>query len=161
MGMQITYFRNRPGVAETSASRFAPRQLLFAHAAVADPRLAHLLVDERAAREGFGLASGLEGKTDVHIGDWSLRQDGDAYRARIRARAFRLDVAFVAHQPPLLQGDEGVSRKGPDARDASYYYSRPQLEVDGSVTLAGGASAITGVAWLDHEWSSRYLMHGA
>jgi len=161
MGMQITFFRNRPGVGEASASRFAPRQLLFAHAAVADPRLERLLVDERAAREGFGLASALEGNMDVHVGDWSLRRDGDAYRARIRASQFRLDLAFVAHHPPLLQGDEGVSRKGPDARDASYYYSRPQLEVDGSVTLADGARAITCVAWLDHEWSSRYLMHGA
>jgi len=31
-GVQITFFRNRPGVAEASASVFAPRQLLFAHA---------------------------------------------------------------------------------------------------------------------------------
>src|SRR6478735_11639188 len=32
-GVQITFFRNRPGVAETIASAFAPRQLIFAHAA--------------------------------------------------------------------------------------------------------------------------------
>ena len=161
MGVQITFFRNRPGVAEASASRFAPRQLLFAHAAIANPQLQRLLVDERAAREGLGLAAALEGDTDVHIGDWSLRRDGDAYHARIRASRFLLDVAFAAHEPPLLQGDDGVSRKGPDARDASYYYSRPQLQVNGSITLADRASAITGVAWLDHEWSSRYLMHDA
>ena len=40
LGVQITFFRNRPGVAEDSASRFAPPQLLFAHAAIADPRSA-------------------------------------------------------------------------------------------------------------------------
>ena len=35
LGLQVTFFRNRPGVAEQSRSRFAPRQLLFAHAALA------------------------------------------------------------------------------------------------------------------------------
>ena len=33
LGVQITFFRNRPGIAEGVTSRFAPRQLLFAHAA--------------------------------------------------------------------------------------------------------------------------------
>ena len=55
-GVQVTFFRTRPGVAEESASRFAPTQLLFAHAAIADPALGRLRHDERAARAGFGLA---------------------------------------------------------------------------------------------------------
>ncbi|MDQ6923730.1 MAG: carotenoid 1,2-hydratase, partial [Pseudomonadota bacterium] len=36
-GVQVTFFRNRPRVAESNPSAFAPRQLLFAHAAIADP----------------------------------------------------------------------------------------------------------------------------
>ena len=60
LGVQITFFRNRPGVAEHSQSEFAPRQLLFAHAAIADPSRQRLLVDERAARAGFGLAEAAE-----------------------------------------------------------------------------------------------------
>src|SRR5512140_2388087 len=48
-GIQITFFRNRPGVAEANPSRFAPRQLLFAHAALADPGKGKLLHDQRAA----------------------------------------------------------------------------------------------------------------
>jgi len=55
-GFQLTFFRNRPGVAESSTSRFAPKQLLFAHAAIADPKRQRLRIDQRAAREGFGLA---------------------------------------------------------------------------------------------------------
>src|SRR5438552_8997576 len=34
-GIQIIFFRNRPLIAEDNPSRFAPRQLLFAHAALA------------------------------------------------------------------------------------------------------------------------------
>src|SRR5258706_3763479 len=84
-GFQVTFFRNRPRVAEDSASRFAPRQLLFAHAAIADPRYGRLRHDQRAARAGFDIAVALEGTTDVRIGDWSLQQIDGGYRAWIAA----------------------------------------------------------------------------
>ncbi|HKU86173.1 MAG TPA: carotenoid 1,2-hydratase [Casimicrobiaceae bacterium] len=157
LGFQVTFFRSRPGVAEASESRFAPKQLLFAHAALADPEVSHLIVDQRAGREGFGLASAARDRTDVRIGDWSLVQNGARYAARIVARDFTLDLAFVASVPILLQGDDGVSRKGPDPLDASYYYSRPHLQVDGTVLSGARTRRVTGSAWLDHEWSSRYL----
>ncbi|HEX6138097.1 MAG TPA: lipocalin-like domain-containing protein [Casimicrobiaceae bacterium] len=161
LGFQVTFFRNRPGVAEASRSAFAPKQLLFAHAALADAQWQRLRYDERAAREGFGLAAAALRRTDVRIDDWSLVQDGHAYAARIRARAFAMDLVLEASAPPMLQGERGVSRKGPDPDDASFYYSRPQLAVRGSVTIDERARDVSGVAWLDHEWSSRYLPRGA
>ncbi len=166
LGFQVTFFRNRPGVAEDNPSRFAARELLFAHAAIADPQLGHLRADQRAAREGFGLAAASAARTDVHIGNWSLVQTGDAgrgerYAARVRGRDFAFDLSLAARSPALLQGDAGVSRKGPDANDASYYYSRPQLEVSGTIDLGARATKVRGIAWLDHEWSSRYLAAGA
>ena len=112
-GVQVTFFRNRPGVAESGTSRFAPRQLLFAHAAVADPRHGRLWHDQRAARAGFGLAEASAPTTDVRIADWSLRLTGDTYNARIAARDFTLDLNFTAQGPPLLQGTLGLSPKGP------------------------------------------------
>jgi predicted secreted hydrolase len=161
LGFQVTFFRNRPGIAEHSASRFAPRQLLFAHAALADPEVGHLRYEQRAARKGFGLAEASSAGTDVHIGDWSLAQDGERYTARIHARDFALDLALVADSPVLLQGNAGVSRKGPDPRDASFYYSRPRLKVDGTIAAGDVVRQLEGSAWLDHEWSSRYLPAGA
>jgi predicted secreted hydrolase len=161
LGFQVTFFRSRPGVAEASESRFAPKQLLFAHAALADPKVSHLIVDQRAQREGFGLASAARGRTDVRIGDWSLVQSGARYATRVAARAFTLDLALAARAPILLQGDDGLSRKGPDPLDASYYYSRPQLQVEGSVQSSERARRVTGRAWLDQEWSSHYLTGGA
>ena len=157
LGVQITFFRNRPGVAESGTSRFAPRQLLFAHAAIADPRRGRLRHDQRAARAGFGLAEASEATTAVNIGDWSLRLSGDTYRAQIAARDFSLDLAFAAQAPPMLQGDRGTSRKGPHAEQASHYYSRPHLPVTGTLTLDGHLLDVRGSAWLDHEWSSSYL----
>ena len=132
-GVQVTFFRNRPGVAEESPSAFAPRQLVFAHAALADPRHGRLYHDQRAARAGFDLAGADEGSTRAFIGDWSLADVGGRYLAKIAAREFAFDLSFAPTQPPLPQGDAGVSRKGPDASQASYYYSEPQLAVTGTV----------------------------
>jgi predicted secreted hydrolase len=156
-GIQVTFFRNRPRVAEDNPSRFAPRQLLFAHAALADARHGRLRHDQRAARAGFGLAESSEATTDVAIDGWSLRLEGGRYVARIAARDFAFDLAFTPTQPLLLQGDAGYSRKGTAAGQASHYYSLPQIAVAGTVTAGGTTSSVTGTAWLDHEWSSELM----
>lgn len=161
LGFQVTFFRNRPGVQEDNPSRFAPKQLLFAHAAIADPRRGRLRHDQRAAREGFGLASAAEGDTEVRIGDWRLSRDRHGYRATILAREFGLDLGFATDAPPLLQGEAGYSRKGPRPAQASYYYSRPHLRVNGGIEVDGRRLAVSGEAWLDHEWSSEYLAQEA
>lgn len=157
LGIQVTFFRNRPRVAETNPSAFAPRQLLFAHAAIADARYGKLRHDQRAARTGFGLAEAREETTNVWIGDWSLQLVNEHYVAKIAARDFQFDLHFSPTETVLPQGEQGFSRKGEAPANASYYYSQPQLAVSGSIGIAGHGAAVTGVAWLDHEWSSQPL----
>jgi len=157
LGVQVTFFRTRTGLGENSASRFAPREILFAHAAIASPERGRLLGDQRAARAGMDLAEAADDTTSVAIGDWSLTRDGDVFRAHIPAREFSLTLSFAPTQPLLLQGDAGVSRKGPSPRQASFYYSAPQLATRGTIVVDGRVREVTGIAWLDHEWSSEYL----
>ena len=57
----------------------------------------------------------------------------------------------------LLQGEQGWSRKGPQAEQASYYYSLPQLKTSGILRLEGRDFPVEGTAWLDHEWSQSLL----
>jgi predicted secreted hydrolase len=160
-GVQITFFRNRPGIAEANPSAFAPRELVFAHAALADPQHGRLRHDQRAARAGLGLAGTAQTSTRAYIDDWSLVLVDGRYVAQIAAREFTLDLAFAPTQPLLLQGAAGYSRKGADPAQASHYYSQPQLAVTGTVAVGGGVSAVTGTAWLDHEWSSTVMAPGA
>jgi predicted secreted hydrolase len=157
LGVQVTFFRHRPGLQEGSLSRFAPTQLLFAHAAIADPRRGRLLHDQRAARAGFGLAEAAVGNTEVRIEDWSLVLENGRYRARLAGRTLGLELSFDADEAPLLQGRAGLSRKGPRERQASFYYSRPRLRVRGTLSLEGRRAPVEGLAWLDHEWSSEIL----
>jgi predicted secreted hydrolase len=161
IGFQVTFFRLRNADADSSESRFAPKQLLMAHAAIADPARGALLHDQRAAREGFGLAEAKAGDADVHIDRWRLAREGRDYVAEIPADGFTLRLRMEPTQPVLLQGDRGFSRKGPEARHASYYYSLPQLAVRAELVVGGEARALKGRAWLDHEWSSELLAQGA
>ena len=157
-GFQVTFFRSRIDATQNMRSAFAAKNLVFAHAAVTDLEGRVLLHDQRIARAGFGVASASEADTEVRLRDWSLVRKDGSYAARIPAGEFALDLRFVPTQPVLLQGNAGLSRKGPDEAQASYYYSEPQLKTQGKLTLKGQAFEVDGTAWLDHEWSEA-LMH--
>ena len=157
LGFQVTFFRTKINLENSNPSTFTPRQVILAHAALSDPRHGRLRHDERAARSALGLAGSREGTTKVWVDDWSLVLSEEIYSAKIIARDFSLDLRFTAKDAPVLQGAAGFSRKGNRPEEASYYYSRPQLRVSGSTN----GSQVTGTAWLDHEWSSRYMSAGA
>ncbi|WP_129640989.1 lipocalin-like domain-containing protein [Peristeroidobacter agariperforans] len=154
LGFQLTFFRSRTGIDDDNPSRFALRQVLFAHLAVSDPKRGSLLHHEKSARPGFGLAEAAEGSLDVYIDDWQLRRDGDGYIAVAKADDLQLDLKLQPKAPPLLQGDQGFSQKGPNPISASYYYSLPQLAVTGRIGIGGKDQSVRGLAWFDHEWSS-------
>ncbi|HJV27281.1 MAG TPA: carotenoid 1,2-hydratase [Aromatoleum sp.] len=156
-GFQLTFFRVRTRAGEDNPSRFAPRQLVLAHAAVADPTEGHLLHDERSERAMDPLAGASEGNTHAWSGSWELVLDDGNYRARAQADSFEFDLKLAPSGPPVPNGKNGFSQKAPDPRNASHYYSRPQLAVTGTLRLRGKPHEVTGRAWLDHEWSSEYL----
>ena len=158
-GFQLTFFRSRVDATQSLASNFAARQLVFAHAAVTDVQGRRLWHDQRIARQGFGVAEASEGDTRVRLRDWQLARGADGrYEARLPAGEFSLALRFFPTQPPLLQGEQGLSRKGPQPEQASYYYSVPQLDAAGTIRLQGRDFQVRGRAWLDHEWSEA-LMH--
>lgn len=162
-GFQVTFFRSRTDVSGARESAFAARQLVFAHAAVTDVAAKKLRHDQRIARAGFGIAEASTTDTAVTLRDWQLRRSGPVTESRYSAHvssesaAFALDLELDTTQPVLLQGDDGYSRKGPRAEQASHYYSQPQLEVNGTLRLDGRTMPVRGKAWLDHEWSETVL----
>lgn len=158
IGFQVTFFRFRPGIAEDDPSAFAPKQVLFAHAAISDPSLGRLLHQERVYRDGFGLAHASATDTDVALREWFLRRSADgAFHTLVSGKDFALDLSLSPTAAVLLEGENGYSRKGPKPDDASYYYSVPHLQVSGTMVVNGRNEHVTGEAWLDREWSSNYL----
>ena len=190
-GFQLTFFRSRTGLAETLAGRFAPRQLLFAHAAVTDVAGRRHRHAERLARwsgdPAWPEAHAHRDDTAITLGRWTLHRQpaassalhsisgsrgtsgasgggtGAHYSVRLAApeAGFALDLQLQPTQTLLLQGDAGYSRKGPQPQHASHYYSQPQLAVQARLTLDGQARSLPGRGWLDHEWSDELLAPGA
>ena len=156
-GFQLTFFRSRVTGTQGMTSKFAARQLVFAHAAITDVRGQKLWHDQRIAREGFGVASASQQDMNIKLRDWSLKAEGGNYSADLSAADFALKLQFEETQSVLLQGKQGLSRKGPEEKQASYYYSQPQLATRGRLQVKGQSFEVTGKAWLDHEWSEELL----
>jgi predicted secreted hydrolase len=161
LGFQVTFFRSRTGLAQDNPTRFAPRQLLFAHAAVTLLAGQRHLHDERIVRWS-GAQDSLAGRAtladaDVNIGPWRMHRDAAGWQVAVPARDFMLALQLAPTQPLLLQGDAGFSRKGPQETQASHYYSAAQLQTSGKVVAAGATVTRPGRAWLDHEWSQDIL----
>jgi predicted secreted hydrolase len=162
IGFQVTFFRVRTGVDSANPSAFTARQLVIAHAALADGARGALVHDERVARTGFGAVFAAENDTDVRLDRWRFtRAPSGSYRCSLPAQGFTLEFDAEPTQPLLLQGEAGFSRKAHDATHASYYYSQPQLAVTARLTRDGRTETRQGTGWLDHEWSSALLPAGA
>lgn len=169
IGIQITFFRVNTGWQRAHKSRFAARQLLFAHAALALSSEARLITAERAARLHEPFARAEQGDTRLTLDRWRFeRHADDHYQIAIEDSRFSLALTLHARHAPLLQGEAGFSQKGPQPAQASYYYSRPHLALSGSLERRTGdardparqrldSTSLKGQAWFDHEWSSELL----
>jgi predicted secreted hydrolase len=168
-GYQLTFFRlrNRDAAVQAHPSALAPRQLLLAHVALSDLRAGRLRHDQRLGRALAGAVQASEADCDVRLRDWFLKRTGDdRYQAGFGSSAagFALQLELHSPQPPLLQGDAGYSRKGPEETQASHYYSRPQLLTSARLSLDRKSAAgqrLRGRSWLDHERSDSLLAPGA
>ena len=155
-GLQWTLFRSAlsPGEAEGWQSP----QIWFAHAAVTTPN--QHLTTERFARGGIGQAGVQTEPFRAWIDEWALEgADFGTMSLRATGSDFAYDMSLEAKGPLIFHGDNGYSIKSAEGQ-ASYYYSQPFFEINGTLTLPSGKVAVTGDAWLDREWSSQPLSEG-
>ena len=165
IGFQLTFFRSRTPHAPDNPSRLAPRQLLFAHGALALAQQNVFLHANRAGRLNGTALRAATADTDLQFEDWHLRRvqgaSTEVYEGRFAGEGFALSFEASTVQPVILRGHGGLSPKGPQAGQASHYYSRAPLRVKGHVQRGKQSQLLEGQAWLDHEWSSQVLMPGA
>jgi predicted secreted hydrolase len=168
-GYQFTVFRvgltpDRPVL----ESRWAARGLLMGHAALGDfaageHRFSDLLYREipmlarfgeyPEARIAWSLAPPGTGAA------WQLSWNGKGFDLRMddAARGIALELSTRPAKPLVLQGPGGLSRKGTEALSASYYYSFPRLDTEGSVSIDHTRHAVRGTSWMDKEFSTSQL----
>lgn len=156
-GYQLTFFRLPGPAAADHPSGLAARQLILGHVALSDLGAKQQRHSQRLLRALTGAVQAATGDCDVKLRDWTLKRTPAGYRAAFSGPGFALDLQLATAEPPLLQGEAGLSRKGSDLAQFSHYYTRPQLVTEATLTLDGRRQPLAGRAWLDHEWSDSVL----
>ncbi|CAA6811283.1 MAG: AttH component of AttEFGH ABC transport system [uncultured Thiotrichaceae bacterium] len=161
-GYQVTFFRiglspDKP----KSDSPWATNQLWMAHIALSDiPKQRHHH-QQRLVRQAIGLAgSELEQNFRVWLEDWQIISSKGAdfpWKVQIKAQDFVLDLALTKAKPLVLQGQQGLSQKGKQKGNASYYYSYPRMDTSGTIKVNKQSYSVKGLSWFDREWSTSAL----
>lgn len=157
-GLQFTLFRQALRAAPVVDGPWDSSQIYLGHLAVTDVGVARHRHWQRLVRGHPRLAGVSAAPFRAWIDGWSLSADGRGLEGMtLRAVGDDVDVAvrFDPVKPLVLQGDGGLSRKGPG--QASYYYTLPRLAADGRLRLGSRSHTVTGTGWLDREWSTSVL----
>ena len=158
-GYQFTLFRNAiaPEAVERD-SDWSTRQLYMAHFALTDVEGESFHAFERFNRGALGLAGVETRPFRAWLDDWEISgENPPPFRLRAGTESLGLEVELAAGKPVVLQGARGLSRKGRDPGNASYYYSLTRMPTVGVIHLGLETFAVQGSSWLDREWSTSAL----
>jgi predicted secreted hydrolase len=160
-GYELTFFRSALSAKpHSSRSVWRNNQLYMAHLTLTDVKENRFYTDERFSRAGNELAGAADNKYQVWLYDWSATaQDKVDFPLRLRAKSdeFAIDLLLNTQKSPVLQGEQGLSRKSAESGNASYYYSYTRLPTLGTLTIGGINHSVTGNSWMDREWSTSSL----
>jgi len=160
-GFELTVFR--VGLLPLSVSlpddsEWYDRSVFFAHFAVSDIADERFHAFERYARPGPGLAGAEAQPYLVWIEDWNITESvSGVYRLQAKQEEIGLDLTLTDEMGVVLHGENGYSRKGEEASNASYYYSQPRLRAEGVLQIDQAQNPVSGLVWKDHEFSTSAL----
>ena len=166
-GFQVTFFRLGTRHRFQENTSFDSSQIVFVHCSISDPNQNRLIVGQKIGRPGIGPVDIKKEDMRLQFEDILFFREGkaDKYFLRMNQREFKVNLTitppgqFGSYFSPVLNGENGFSRKGPNKEYASYYYSRPNLIITGDLSLyQKKPRKVSGIGWLDHEWMSELLM---
>jgi predicted secreted hydrolase len=177
-GFQLTFFRRAVSPAADRTPRrsdWATDQVYLAHFTLTDVTAQKFHSFEHFERGAAGLAGAtLTPAFQVWLHDWSVAQTGpNAFHLKAQEQGVAIDLRLLDRKGPVLQGDQGYSQKGPQAGNASLYFSQTRLESQGTVTIGGDGKPsfdaagrggqtfpVSGLSWMDREISTSALSKG-
>ena len=161
-GYQLTLFRValKPGE-PLDDSAWRSQQLYMGHLAISNITEQQHLGAERFSRAAAGLAGAQSTPLHIWIGPWSIKSVNEhLFPLRLSAEAAEIAIDLTLSGDAtamVLQGDEGLSKKGAAAGNASYYYSYTRLPTSGRIRWQDQTIQVNGNSWFDREWSSSAL----
>jgi len=157
-GFELVFFRQgRRSDAPDNSSAWRIDDLYLAHLALTDIDGKRFFPHERLNRAGPGVAGASFEKRRVWNGNWSAQWLDGRQTLIATADEFQLSLQLDSAKPPVIHGENGISQKAVGAGKASHYVSFTRLRVSGNLQLDGKPNAVTGTAWMDHEWFTQQL----
>lgn len=160
-GYELTFFRiGLTPSDDRRTSEWAAHQMYSAHFALTDVENEEFHFFERYSRDALGLTGAVADPFRVWLEDWSVKATGDStFPMRLQAAQGEIEIDLVLDSVKgvIPNGEDGFSRKGNNSGEASYYYSVTRMPTEGTIALRGETHAVTGMSWLDREWSSAQL----
>ncbi len=160
-GFELTVFRVGllpPTVELSNDSGWSARDIYFAHFAVSDIEGDHFYAFQRYSRPGPGLAGAQADPYHIWLEDWDISESTPGvYQLQAEQEEIILNLTLTDEMGIVLHGEDGYSRKGKNATNASYYYSQPRLHAEGVLELNGVQYPVSGLVWKDHEFSTSVL----
>lgn len=160
-GYQLTFFRRAllpPQLVVQRPSDWATNQVYMAHFALTDVAANSYHAFEDFSRAAAGLAGAQSDPYSVWLDDWQVRQvSTNTYQLQAKQDGFAIQLSLNNVKSFILQGNHGYSLKGPAPGQASYYYSQTRLQTQGEVTSDGRQYTVSGLSWMDHEFSTSAL----
>ena len=159
-GYQLTFFRTGIILQPASASRWAVRDLYMAHFCISDIEQKQFTSFEKLNRAGIGFAGADENIYHVWNEDWEARLDGKDHLIKARDGEAELELRLTPEKPEVIHGENGISQKGFATGNASLYYSLTRLRSTGRIKVNGETFDVSGLSWMDREFSSSFLEAG-
>jgi predicted secreted hydrolase len=159
-GYELVFFRHRldpGGGLSATFPDWEPAEIYPAHLALTDESGRRFRFHQKVERAFGGMAGADSNDLRVWCGAWRAERKGSAHHLTAAADDISLTLQLVPLKPPVLHGEAGISRKGPQSGQASYYYSLTRLATSGVVTIGGKSLGVTGASWMDHEFFSSRL----
>jgi predicted secreted hydrolase len=164
-GFELTFFRQGVNRETKPASVWEVRDVWMAHLALSDIDGGQFFHTERLNRSGPGIAGADLETSRVWNGNWQSvwridpKAPGGAASQQLSAVAdrFSFELSLNSEKPPVVHGQDGVSRKAAGAGRASHYISLTRLITTGSIVIDGKQFVVDGLSWMDHEFFTHQL----
>ncbi len=163
-GFELTFFRQALQLtkeeAASSDDTWRPDQIYIAHLALSDIDGQKFYHTERLNRAGPGLAGAGIAQQRYWNGNWQVRWvslvSGEQELQAVTDR-FTLKLDLKPEKPFVINGQNGISQKGPKPGEASHYISFTRLRAAGELKQNETAASVNGLAWMDHEFFTEQL----
>ena len=103
-----------------------------------------------AEKAALATAEATPGRFDFQDSGWRMSGDGTGYALSFDTGGYFLDLQATSRKPAVLHQGTGLVKLGPAGN--TFYYSRPRLDVSGTLTIDGQPLRVNGAAWMDHQW---------